>query len=74
MRVGEKSPSRAVIEFDHGGQHPVEIYEAFERMLAAWPDARVPLKLRRAKGVLCGCGSDHDGWVCSHCTAPERAA
>lgn len=37
------------IEFDAGDQNPAEIYEAFERMLAAWPDARVPLKVAAAK-------------------------
>jgi hypothetical protein len=41
MTVAARTPtSRPVIlEFDAGDQDPVEIYEAFERMLAAWPEA-----------------------------------
>jgi hypothetical protein len=75
MTVGAaRSGSRPVtVEFDAGDQDPVEIYEAFERMLAAWPDARVPLKHGAANGTVCGCGTDHGGWTCSHCTK-ERTA
>ncbi len=68
---GRPEGSRCVIEFDTAGESAMEIYEAFERMLAAWPDARVPLKVGlplAAKGTLCGCGTDHGGWTCSHCT------
>lgn len=76
MKVGATAAgSRPVtVEFDAGDQNPVEIYEAFERMLAAWPDARVPLKRGAAKGTVCGCGADHGGWVCSHCTVPDAVA
>jgi hypothetical protein len=80
MTVGAANGSRPVtVGFDAADQDPVEIYEAFERMLAAWPDARVPLKQgERDPGAVCGCGAVHGGWVCSHCTAtplvPERAA
>jgi hypothetical protein len=78
MQVREKIPSTGsrpvVVEFDAGGQDPAEIYEAFERMLAAWPDARVPLKTGAAKGTLCGCGADHGGWTCSHCTTHPGAS
>jgi hypothetical protein len=69
MKVG--ADSRCVLEFDAGDESAMEIYEAFERMLAAWPDARVPLKIGlplAAKGTRCGCGDDHGGWTCSHCT------
>lgn len=76
MKVGAtRTGSRPVtVEFDAGDQDPVEIYEAFERMLADWPDARVPLKIGAARGTLCGCGTDHGGWTCSHCTAATASA
>jgi hypothetical protein len=62
----------ATIEFDAGTEDPVEIMEAFERLLAAWPDDRVPLKIGARQDAVCGCGGRHGGWVCSHCTV--RAA
>jgi hypothetical protein len=72
MTVGAANGSRPVtVGFDAGDQDPVEIYEAFERMLAGWPDARVPLKTGAAKGAVCGCGTDHGGWTCSHCTKEQ---
>lgn len=51
MTVHAKTPDGnrpCVVEFDAGGHSPMEIYEALERMLAAWPDARVPLKTGRS--------------------------
>jgi hypothetical protein len=76
MKVGARTPDarRCVVEFDAGDQDPMEIYEAFERMLAAWPDARVPLKIGADKGTVCGCGTDHGGWTCAHCTGGGRFA
>lgn len=70
MRVGAARDGKrpVTIEFDAGSEDPVEVMEAFERMLASWPDARVPLKIGAAKGGVCGCGTDHGGWTCSHCT------
>ena len=76
MKVAKRMPktgSRCVMEFDASeAEDPVEIMEAFERMLAAWPDSKVPSKVGvpLAGGRICACGTDHDGWVCSHCTPP----
>jgi hypothetical protein len=70
MRVGEVTATTnpATISFDAGDYDPVEIMEAFERMLGAWPDSRVPLKVGARPGAVCACGTEHGGWVCSHCT------
>ena len=70
MQVGATSSGKrpVTIEFDAGTEDPVEIMEAFERLLEAWPAGRVPLKLGAAKTAVCGCGTVHGGWVCSHCT------
>ena len=69
MTTGAGACRPCAVEFDAGDQDPVEIWEAFERMLVAWPDARVPLKQgSRDPGAVCGCGAVHGGWTCSHCT------
>lgn len=73
-KVGEMKVDRSqcIVKFDAGDQDPVEIWEAFERMLKDWPASRVPLKLGDDRDAVCGCGAVHGGWVCSHCTASRR--
>jgi len=74
MKVGKRMPatgSRCVMEFDAGETDPVEIFEAFERMLAAWPASRIPPKNGVRPGTVCGCGQAHGNWACSHCTPAE---